>query len=97
MQLKPPLSAFLRECLNYQVIMTSWGISQIKIFESQVSFHVCGFNYCGLITIGVEEDSLIFKSSKGLIGKFTDPIKAISALDEYIELNPSQYNKLFNH
>ena len=77
--------------------MTSWGISQIKIVESQVSFHVYGFNYCGLITIGVEKDSLILNSSNGFIGKFTNPIKAISALDKYIELNPVQYNKLFNH
>ena len=75
--------------------MTSWGISQIKIVESQVSFYVRGFNYGGLTTIGVEEDGLILNSSNGLIGKFTDPIKAISALDEYIELNPHQYNKLF--
>lgn len=99
MKLKQPLSAFLRECLNYQITITSWGISQIKIVESQVSFHVYGFNFCGLITItiGVEEDSLILNSSNGFIGKFTNPIKAISALDKYIELNPLQYNKLFNH
>lgn len=97
MKLKQPLRSFLMECLNYEVIMTSWGISRIKIVENQVSFFVCGFNYEGLITIGVEGDNLILSSSNGLLGEFIDPSKAISALDEYIELNTDQYSKLFNH
>ena len=95
MKLKQPLSSFLRYSLNYQVIMTSWGISDILIEEKQVSFLVTGFNYCGKILIRVEED-LIISSSKELIGKFRDPVKAIYKLDEYIEANDEQYNNLFN-
>ena len=97
MNLKQPLGAFLRECLNHQVVIISWGTSQIKIVESWVSFHVSGFNYVGLITIGVDGESLILNSSYGLIGKFIDPIKALYALDVFIELNAGQYNKLFKH
>ena len=96
MKLKQPLSSFLRYSLNYQVIMTSWGISDILIEENQVSFFVTGFNYCGKILIKVEEEDLIISSSKELIGKFRDPVKAIYILDEYIEANDEQYNNLFN-
>lgn len=76
--------------------MTSWGISDILIEEKQVSFLVTGFNYCGKILIRVEEEDLIISSSKELIGKFRDPVKAIYKLDEYIEANDEQYNNLFN-
>lgn len=96
MKIERPLSSFLRHSLNYQVIMTSWGISDILIEEKQVSFFVKGFNYCGKILIRVEEENLIISSSKELLGNFRDPVKALYVLDEYIEANAEQYKKLFN-
>lgn len=86
---------FMRECLNNDVLVVSWGITQVMITETEVSFYVSGFKFSGEIRITFQGAVLILNSSKEYIGKTHDPKAAIYILDQYIEASEADYLNLY--
>ena len=71
--------------LNDEVIVASWGISNINISKTKLSFSVCGFKYQGRVTITVRGSSNceIFLN-KAKLGCFNID-KVVSIIDENVE------------
>lgn len=96
MKIKHQLLNFMYKCLLYEDVVISWGMKQIQIYDSHVSFYVNGFNYQGEIVILVEDDKLVLNSTNEYIGSSNNSEEAIKILDIYIESNESKYRKLYD-
>lgn len=82
----------LLSLLKDEVIVASWGISNINISETQLSFSVSGFKYQGCVTIAVKDSSyceLFFDKEK--LGCFTFD-EVVSVIDENAEKSESCYH-----
>ena len=44
--------------LQEEVIIASWGISNVKIFDSHICFHVNGLKYNGLVDIQAKDGEM---------------------------------------
>lgn len=55
------LKDLLVEFLRKEIIVKSWGVSDIKIGEMDVSFHVSAFKYKGRVQVVCLEDSYCLK------------------------------------
>ena len=87
----------LLSLLKDEVIVASWGISNINISETQLSFSVSGFKYQGCVTIVVKDGAKceVFLD-KDKLGCFTFD-RVVSVIDGRIEKNESCYHTFFNH
>lgn len=79
-------------CLLYdEIIVSSWGISDINVTETIVSFYVAGFKYQGKVVIEVKDGStyeIILDNEK--LGCFTiDAI--VKTIDERVEKSENCY------
>ena len=82
----------LLSLLEDEVIVASWGISNINISEKEMSFSVYGFNYQGGVTIKVEDDSKCeVYLNRTKLGCFTFD-KVVNIIDENVEKNVSRYH-----
>ncbi len=85
------MTAILRD----QVTALSWGISNISISKSSISFHVSGFRYCGQVSICVQsEHSCIIKLNN--IDVICAPSEAVEILDKKIERTDNYIEKITN-
>ena len=82
----------LLSLLKDEVIVASWGISNINISQTQLSFSVSGFKYQGRVTIIVKDgsDCEVFLAKKNL-GCFPFD-KVVSVIDEKVENSESCYH-----
>lgn len=79
------LMQFMRCVLADNVIVTSWGIADIRVSIETVSFAVDGFLFKGRIFVVSSGGRLLLSSSMGTIGGTSSPEAAVQMLDEYIE------------
>lgn len=81
----------LLSLLKDEVIVASWGISNINISETQLSFTVSGFKYQGCVTIIVKDcsDCEVFLANENL-GYFPFD-KVVSVIDEKVENSENHY------
>ena len=86
----------LLSLLKDEVIVASWGISNIIISETQLSFSVSGFKYQGGVTIEVKNgiNCEVFLD-KVKLGCFTFD-KVVKVIDEKVENSVSCYHSFFN-
>lgn len=70
--------------LSEELIVASWGITQILVRESSISFNVTGFLYQGKVTISAIESEYSIRFSNGYAME-TSLDKLVSELDRYIE------------
>ncbi len=96
MKLNNVILSFMCECLRCEEVAKSWGMTQIHISTNKLSFHVCGFNYQGEIEVCADHDNLSLMSSKGQICITNRPDKAVKLLDRFIELNETEYRRLYD-
>ena len=82
----------LLSLLKDEVIVASWGISNINISQTQLSFSVSGFKYQGCVTIIVKDgsDCEVFLDKENL-GYFSFD-KIVSVIDERVENSESCYH-----
>lgn len=95
MNIERNIIQFMLECLRNEIIIASWGISNIHISELQVSFYVEGYNYKGMIIVSSHKDYIVLNTSKEYIGKAKNSKEVIRLLDKYIEANDEKYKKLY--
>ena len=78
--------------LKDEVIVASWGISNINISETQLSFSVSGFKYQGYVTITIKDgsDCEVIHEKKNL-GCFPFD-KVVSIIDEKVENSENCYH-----
>lgn len=81
-------------CINLDHIPASWGMEDIQVSETQISFSVYGFNYFGKIVVSVTDTNIELSSSAGHIATTSEPMHAIRILDGYIEANEEKYLNL---
>lgn len=86
----------MQECLRYEDIVQTWGLTQIQISENSISFNVSGFNYNGKITIKTDDHgrNLVLNSNIAYIGVAKTALDAVMLLDKYIESNEYKYIRL---
>lgn len=84
----------MRECIEYEPVVSTWGISQMQVADNCINLYVSGFNYQGEVAITSKGNSLMLKSAKECIGFASTPREAIQLLDEYIEANETEYKRL---
>ena len=81
--------------LKNDIIVTSWGITEIKITELKISFHVCGFKYRGLVRIEAPTDRGEYLIRFGQNPPISSDLESvIGLLDEKIENNNIYFNEL---
>ena len=82
----------LLSLLKDEIIVASWGVSNINIFETKISFSVNGFKYQGRVTIIVKDgsDCEVFLAKKNL-GCFPFD-KVVSIIDEKVENSENCYH-----
>ena len=75
----------LLSLLKDEIIVASWGVSNINIYETKISFSVNGFKYKGRVTIAVKDDlNCEIFLDKTKLGCFTFD-KVVSIIDENVE------------
>lgn len=79
--------------LNEELIVTSWGITQILVRNSSISFNVAGLLYQGKVTISTIESKYSIRFSNGNVME-TSLDKLVSDLDRYIEKDPRYEERL---
>lgn len=81
--------------LKHDIVVTSWGVTDIKISESRISFQVSGFRYQGIVEINAPTDSndyLIHFSHNPPVR--CDLESVIELLDDRIEKSDTCYQEL---
>lgn len=73
--------------------VASWGISQIQIKETSISFNVEGFLYQGKVTILSEDAKYTIEFANGEFCE-TSLQKLVSDLDRHIEKDPRYQQRL---
>jgi hypothetical protein len=92
MALTTSLKLLLVKFLNESITVGSWGVTDILVEESRLTFKVNGFLYQGTVEIHVN-DSLYSVSLAG--DKFTTSLDTlVSKLDEKIERTPNYTSDL---
>lgn len=80
--------------LQRDVVVASWGISEIKITPAKVSFSVNGFQYNGKVTISTRDTDNQYDINIGSqMVCCCDKEEIVSILDSLIECN-SNYKSL---
>lgn len=74
----------IKKFLEEQIIVASWGISNVIINEESIQFEVCGFLYHGVVLIVIDDhqDYSIKIGSETLNCKIDDIVETI---DEKVE------------
>ena len=82
--------------MENETIVTSWGISNIRVQESSLSFLVNGFRYQGEVIIdGTNKDALVIKMGDAT-KEFKNPNDIIDELDQVIESSGDYEVSLLN-
>lgn len=89
----------LVEFLTNSTIITSWGITDIKVAETNISFFVNAFKYNGRIVINIcnEEHEFTYEIEYTSLYNFkerADISNIISIIDRTIEASDSYYEDI---
>ena len=84
----------LAALLESELIVASWGISDIKISSDSVSFSVDGMKYQGLVSISQTSSSDCIVSLKGKASFRCSQLELASKLDNLIERSDNYYGDL---
>ncbi len=86
----------LAALLESELLVASWGISDIKISSDSVSFSVDGMKYQGLVSISQTSSSDCIVSLRGKNSFRCSQIELVSKLDDLIERSDNYYGDLLD-
>lgn len=81
--MKKEIRNLVNRLLHEELIVQSWGITNIQIIENVIRFEVCGFKYKGLIIISTDANGYNVNIGNKNIQSSLDNI--INVLDDEIE------------
>lgn len=91
--MKTELKELLVELLTHEIVVGSWGLSQIKIEETVVSFHVFGFKYKGRVQIKCHKKGYSVTIGMTTI-KDLELSNVVEVIDNKIELSTDYVNNI---
>lgn len=77
------LKALLKQILNEEIIVLSWGITNIHILDSSLRFNVSGMKYDGAVSISTDTNGYKINMETKYLNANLDDI--IRILDDEIE------------
>lgn len=90
------IKSLMRVFINNQVIVNSWGITEIGIHEEYLMFKVDGLKYKGMISIQAEKDDYIIRLNSSNTIKESSPDKVVDYLDSIIEKSDNYISDVLN-
>lgn len=94
MKLNKTIKSAMISLLNEEIVVTSWGISDISIKENSFCFHVDGFRYKGSVSIISNDlDTLDVELANKQIHNIK-PEDILTTLDEIIEASDNYLDEL---
>lgn len=95
MKMNEKIRTVLIMMLKDEVIVASWGISNIRIADSALVFDVCGFLYQGTVTIVATDISYRIQFEDGVQVEVV-LANILETLDQYIEKDASYMENISN-